>query len=62
MEDVAGSLPPARWIVASLAAYIVLGLLLRTVVLNWVVGPLWLFLTLYVAPTALRATWRGADR
>lgn len=48
-------LPGPGWIVASFAVYVVLGLLTKSVVLNWIVGPLWLVTTLYVLPTLGRS-------
>lgn len=46
-----------------LVVYVVLGLTLKVVVLNWVVGPLFLLFALYVIPrTWQRLTGRGADR
>ena len=35
--------------------YVALGLVTRSVVLNWVIGPLFLLLTLYLLPRALRS-------
>jgi len=34
--------------------YVALGLLVRTFVLNWIIGPLFLLLTLYLLPLAFR--------
>ena len=48
-------LPAPGWIALSFVVYVVLGLAFRTVVLNWIVGPLWLLLTLYVLPTLGRS-------
>ena len=42
--------PGSAWIVAALAAYVVLGFMLKAPVLNWVVGPLWLLAVLHVLP------------
>jgi hypothetical protein len=39
---------------AALAAYVVLGLLFRSAVLNWIVGPLFLVAALHVLPAGLR--------
>ena len=47
-------LPGPAWFVATFVGYVVLGLVTRSVVLNWVVGPLWLLVTLYVLPEAVR--------
>lgn len=38
--------------------YIVLGVFLKTVILNWVVGPLFPLLVVYLIPTWVRR-WRG---
>lgn len=52
---------PVRWLVATLAVYVVLGFFLKTWVLNWIVGPLFPLLALYVLPTVLRRlSGRGA--
>ena len=42
-------------------AYVVLGLVTRNWVLNWVVGPLFPVLALYVAPRAVSAVRRPAE-
>ena len=55
-------LPGPGWIVASFVVYVALGLALKSVVLNWIVGPLWLVLTLYVLPTLGRALVAKAGR
>ncbi len=39
--------------VAAMAVYVVLGVTLKSVVLNWIVGPLFPLLVLYLIPTAL---------
>jgi hypothetical protein len=52
--DVWGPGPRAWGYLAALVVYVVLGLLLRSVVLNWVVGPLFLLLALYLLPLAVR--------
>lgn len=39
--------------VVAFVVYVALGLLLRTFVLNWILGPLWLMLVLDVIPRAL---------
>jgi hypothetical protein len=36
--------------VLAFVVYVVLGVLTRSVVLNWIVGPLFLLLALYVVP------------
>ncbi|MCB0971589.1 MAG: hypothetical protein KDA97_08750 [Acidimicrobiales bacterium] len=48
-------LPGPAWIVASFAAYVALGLAFKSVVLNWIVGPTWLVVTLYVLPALGRS-------
>ncbi len=40
--------------VAAFCAYVVLGYVLKSVVLNWIVGPLFLVAVLYAFPTAFR--------
>jgi hypothetical protein len=48
--DVAGP-DPGPWLyVLAFVVYVVLGLLTRSVVLNWIVGPLFPLLFLYVVP------------
>ncbi len=42
------------WYAAALVAYVGLGLLTKSVVLNWVVGPVFPLLVLYVLPRLLR--------
>ncbi len=44
---------PAAAYVAAFVVYVVLGYFLKSVVLNWIVGPLFLLLVLYVVPKAL---------
>ena len=39
---------------AALVAYVALGLVVKSVVLNWIVGPLFLLFTLYLLPRALQ--------
>lgn len=43
------------WIAVSLLAYIGFGVWLKSPVLNWIVGPLWLFATVYLIPAIFRA-------
>ncbi|NEE00285.1 hypothetical protein [Phytoactinopolyspora halotolerans] len=43
---------PVGWYVAALALYLVIAYFTKTVLLNWVMGPLFLLLTLYLVPTA----------
>lgn len=47
-------LPGPGWFVATFAVYIVLGVTVKSPVLNWIIGPLWLFLTLFVVPALYR--------
>jgi hypothetical protein len=43
--------------------YIILGVFLRTFVLNWVVGPLYLLLVVWIIPDWIRKHWgRNRDR
>ena len=44
---------PAAAYVAALVVYIALGYFLKSAVLNWIVGPLWLVLVLHVIPKAI---------
>ena len=46
--------------VASFVVYVVLGYFFTSVVLNWIVGPLWLVATLHLLPRALGLDRRGA--
>ncbi len=56
-------LPGPRWIVLSFVVYVVLGFFLKSVVLNWIIGPTWLLLTLHVIPRGVRSLLgRGAHR
>jgi hypothetical protein len=49
---------PRPWLYALvLLVYVALGLLTRSVVLNWIIGPLFLLLALYVLPRALRSAF-----
>ncbi len=50
----ADQLPPPGWFVASFLLYVALGLVFKTAVLNWIVGPLWLLLTIWFVPAAFR--------
>jgi hypothetical protein len=50
---------PRPWAyLAALLVYVALGLLVRTFVLNWIIGPLFLLLTLYLLPLAFRKSVR----
>jgi hypothetical protein len=42
------------WYVFTLAVYVAAGFFLKTWLLNWIIGPLFLLLTLYLVPTWLR--------
>jgi len=41
-------------VVISALVYIALGLWLKGVVLNWIVGPLWLLITVYLLPAIVQ--------
>ena len=43
---------PAAAYVAALVVYVALGYFLKSVVLNWIVGPLFLLVVLYLVPKA----------
>lgn len=47
------SLHPGAY-VAALVVYVALGYFLKSIVLNWIVGPLFLVVALHVIPTSLR--------
>lgn len=49
---------PVAWYAVALVSYVLLGYLTKTVVLNWVVGPLYLVLVLWVLPQGVRALRR----
>ena len=61
-EDRGEHLPAAMWFVATLVVYIALGLYLKSPVLNWIVGPLWLFGSLYLIPAMVRAARTRMNR
>jgi len=42
------------WYLAAFIGYVALGYFFKSVVLNWIVGPLWLLLWLSVIPRGLR--------
>ncbi len=46
--------PPAAAYVVALAVYVALGYFLKSALLNWVVGPLFLFGALYLLPRLVR--------
>ena len=47
--------PPLLAYAGALVVYIGLGYVLRSVVLNWVVGPLFLLVALYLLPRLVRS-------
>ena len=47
-----GEAPTTFALVVSFIVYVALGVAFKGLVLNWVVGPLWLLLTLYLLPLA----------
>ena len=50
---------PGAWAyVAAFLAYVALGLLTRSVVLNWIVGPLFPLLALYLVPRTVAGVLR----
>ena len=49
-----GLTSPGSGTCSRLASYVALGVWFRSAVLNWVVGPLWFFVTLSLVPAALR--------
>ena len=55
----AAGLPAAGWFALSFIVYVALGVTIKSVVVNWVVGPLWFFVTLSLVPSALRRLARG---
>ena len=54
--DAAVEARPIRWYwyVLAFAAYVVLGFFFKSLVLNWIVGPTWLVVWLYIVPRGLR--------
>ena len=42
------------WYAFALALYVALGYFLKSWVLNWIIGPLFLLIVLYLIPTAVR--------
>lgn len=50
------------WYAAALVGYVVAGFFLKSVLLNWIVGPLFLLIVLYLIPTGLRRWWAGRLR
>ena len=52
-HEVPAVAPPLIAYVATLVVYLVLGYVFRSVVLNWIIGPLFLVGCLYVVPRLL---------
>ncbi|MGK2928260.1 MAG: hypothetical protein ACSLFO_01645 [Acidimicrobiales bacterium] len=51
-QDVSTEEPIALgWYIAALAVFVVAGYYLKTWLLNWIVGPLFLLIALYLLPT-----------
>jgi hypothetical protein len=46
------------WYAAALVGYVVTGSFLKSVLLNWLVGPLFLLIVLYLVPTLVRRLGR----
>ncbi len=63
-EDARSDEPIAlRWYVVALVVYVVAGYFLKSFLLNWIIGPLFLLISLYLVPTWLRrATTIGRHR
>jgi hypothetical protein len=54
-EDAGSDEPFAlRWYVVALVVYVVAGYFLKSFLLNWIIGPLFLLIALYLVPTWLR--------
>ena len=47
------SAPSWPALAAAFGVYVVLGLTFKSVFLNWIVGPLWLLLTLFILPLGI---------
>jgi hypothetical protein len=56
--DVWGPGPGPRLHVLAFVVYVVLGILTRSVVLNWIVGPLFLLIVLHLVPLTVRSLVR----
>lgn len=54
--------PPALAYAAVLIAYVALGYFLKSIVLNWVVGPLFLLAVLHLVPAAMAGRRRRSGR
>jgi hypothetical protein len=50
------------WYGVALVVYVALGIFTKTVVLNWIIGPLFLLLVLYLIPTLVRRVARREAR
>jgi hypothetical protein len=69
-DPVAGAQPAAAdrpdyawfWYLLALASYVALGVWLRSAVLNWIVGPLYLLVVFYLVPRAVRSLTAGRAR
>ncbi|AYY13066.1 hypothetical protein EF847_10520 [Actinobacteria bacterium YIM 96077] len=45
---------PASWYVIALVVYVTIGYFTKSVLLNWIMGPLFLLVMLYIIPTVIR--------
>jgi hypothetical protein len=45
---------PWYWYLAAFVSYVALGFVLKSAVLNWIVGPTYLLVVLYLIPKAVR--------
>lgn len=50
------------WYLAALVMYVAAGYFLKSWLLNWVVGPLFMLIVLYLVPAAIRRLLRPAAR
>jgi uncharacterized membrane protein len=50
------------WYLAALTVYVGLSLWLKVALLNWIIGPLFPLIVLYVIPTALRRVFGSRGR
>jgi hypothetical protein len=48
----------AGWYVAALVGYVAAGFFLKSILLNWLVGPLFLLIVLYLVPRFVRGVGR----
>ncbi|MDH4169786.1 MAG: hypothetical protein OEW42_09375 [Acidimicrobiia bacterium] len=51
-------LPRAHWFVVTFVVYVALALVVKSTVLNWIIGPLWLLITLFLVPNLFRRVRR----